>query len=131
MKVLFRFMAPNADEVTASTWEPQSTIVLEKFARSGSLVDCQLFGMRRPSRDAGTVISVGRKTRQVMPTVTVSLHFLDLELLTYFANVFISFHNRNLYNKIRYFFTLQMSFMQQGLVLLPRKENARLVNNTF
>ncbi|XGW33269.1 hypothetical protein V3C99_017606 [Haemonchus contortus] len=59
------FMAPNADVVTAAIREPQSTIVFERFARSGSLVDSQLFGMRRPSPgdSGGTLIGIARRPR--------------------------------------------------------------------
>ncbi|KAK5979996.1 Two pore potassium channel protein sup-9 [Trichostrongylus colubriformis] len=66
------FMAPNADVVTAAIREPQSTIVFERFARSGSLVDSQLFGVRRPSRgEPGTLLGLARKQR--------SLSLLDID----------------------------------------------------
>ncbi|WKY14972.1 hypothetical protein Q1695_000469 [Nippostrongylus brasiliensis] len=60
------FMAPNADVVTAAIREPQSTIVFERLARSGSLVDSQLFGMRRVcDREPISLLSVATRLKEV------------------------------------------------------------------
>ncbi|CAI4232629.1 unnamed protein product [Auanema sp. JU1783] len=83
------FMAPNADEVTAAQREPSAGIILEKFARSGSLVDSQLFGVRRPS-----VAPQGkRNTRQLsLSSASNIMHFEkpkeNIRWFTRFFNLF-------------------------------------------
>ncbi|EYC24883.1 hypothetical protein Y032_0013g2154 [Ancylostoma ceylanicum] len=67
------FMAPNADVVTAAIREPQSTIVFERFARSGSLVDSQFFGMRGLGRERLSLSGITRRSRQFFTDKEITL----------------------------------------------------------
>ncbi|PAV69823.1 hypothetical protein WR25_26067 [Diploscapter pachys] len=70
------FMAPNEDEVTAAHREPTSAIVLERFARSNSIVDSQLVGLQRPSKDSVAARNI--RLRKRLFSIAPSSKFSDI-----------------------------------------------------